>query len=406
MESYMSLLKRHGMKLWGGFLLGNLATFIPVFVVIFMFMFVVIFAVSTSGLALAEHAIDNPVALLEMIFSPSLIAIALLLALFGIIVGLFTSTFITAGSIGITAEAVTADRGTVGDFFSFGFRRLFPMFGLMLVLFLLAIPILFVAFFAATSFAAASDVPGEGVGSGLFFLLLTLLLFALYGLMFMHAPVSLIVEQKGVFDSISESFNTFKNNFGQVFLSGIIALAISIAGYLVLTIISSIVGFGSINHLEDRSLISSSLLNIVFFPLTCAIQMFVVSSIVFRYLRIIKQPPVTGGGWPPYGSEPYPDGGSGPSPYGGGERQSHGDGSTPYGSESQPYGDRSAPYGNGSHSSQQPYANGPAPYSEGSQPYADSSAPYGNGQNRHDHPREAHDERDNYVDRSDRNGDY
>lgn len=310
LASYLELLNRHGLKMWGSFMVGTLAAAIPMFVITFILIFVII-AVGFAGLS-GIDPFSSPNAILGAIFNPGFIIIGMLSLLFILFLSLLTSAFTSAGSIGVVADGIQQDRTTVGTYFRYGFRRLFPMLGLNLVLFLLAIPPMIPLIIGIFAFSTEAV---WGIVLGIILLLLTVILYIVYGLIVFHAPTALIAEQKGVFESLSASFHAFRSKFGQVLLSAVILFGISIAGGIITLLLEwLILGANPLDPYAEVHPLRSFLSIILMFPINTALQVIVISTLVYRYLRVIKPQPPEGGSPEPVTVAP-----TGPSPISGSE---------------------------------------------------------------------------------------
>lgn len=296
MSTYTEILNRHGLKMWGSFIVGSLAAIIPmmIVVVIGVILFVLIGFSAVAGLEHIDPLRDLE-ALLSAFINPGTILIGLGFFAFLVLISLLTSAFTSAGSVGVVSEAILEDRSAVGTYFRYGFRRLFPMLGLHLVLFLLAIPPI-IPFIIGIFFFATGEIWGGLFG--IIGVLLTIIAYIAYSLIVMHAPTALIAQSKGVFESIASSFNAFYKKFGQVLLSGVILFGISIAGGTISLILEwLIVGVNPFDVNAEPHPFRSILSLFLMFPINIALQMIITFTLAFRYLRVID--PTTPPGEPP-----------------------------------------------------------------------------------------------------------
>lgn len=314
MTSYFDTFRRFGLKMWGSFIVGTLAAAIPMVIIGLILVFALV-AISLAGIAGAGGSLDpfsNPEAIFSTIFNPATMIIAILMILFFIFVSMLTSAFTSAGSTGVVSEAIQEGRATVSAYFRYGFRRLFPMLGLTIVLFLLAIPPIIPLVIGIFMFAAET---GWGIALGIIFMLLTVLAYIVYGLIVMHAPTILIAEQKGVFESLSASYNAFRKKFGQVLLSAVILFGISIVGGIITLLLQwGISGANPFDISAEPHPIRSMLSSFLMVPVNAGLQVIVVFTLVFRYLHVIN-PKLPQGGSP----EPVTVGPTGPYPASGTE---------------------------------------------------------------------------------------
>lgn len=310
LTAYFDLLKRFGWRMWGSFIVGSLAASIPMVILMIILVFAII-AIGVSSVigAGAVDPFSDPDALFSTIFSGGTIIMTILFMLFFFFVSLLTSAFTSAGSTGVVSETIQEGRATIGAYFRYGFRRLFPMLGLSLVLFLLAIPPAIPLVIGIVLFAVAET---WSIILGVICLLLTILAYIIYSLIVMHAPAILIAEQQGVFASIAGSFRAFQKRFGEVILSGLILLGISIVGGVATMLLSWVIGGMNPFDFESepnpfRSLLSS----ILMVPINAGLQLVIVFTLVFRYLHVIKTPPTGGTEAPalvgPNADDPVPE---------------------------------------------------------------------------------------------------
>ncbi|AQS55094.1 hypothetical protein [Novibacillus thermophilus] len=292
MTSYFDMLNRHGLKIWGSFMVGTLAAAIPVIVITFFFTFMLA-AIVLARLSGIDPFNSSPEAILETLLNPGMVVVGILFLLFFILISLLTSAFTSAGSIGVVADSIQKNKTGVGTYFRYGFRRLFPMLGLHLVTLLLAvlplIPVVIgvLLFFTETVW---------GVAWGIILFLLTIVLYIVYGLVVLHAPAVLIAKNKGVFEALSASFHAFRTKFGQVALSALILFAITMAGGIVTLVLEGLIsGINPLDPYAEVHPLRSFLSLILMFPVNSALQVIVISTLVFRYLRVIHPDPPSDG---------------------------------------------------------------------------------------------------------------
>lgn len=299
MNTYTEILNRHGLKMWGSFIVGSLATIIPMMIVVFIGV-ILFFLIGRSALIGLEHIdpLRHPEELFKAFINPGTILIGLGFFAFLILVSLLASAFTSAGSVGVVSEAILENRSAVGTYFRYGFRRLFPMLGLHIVLFLLTIPPI-IPFIIGIFFFATEKI--WGVLFGIISMLLTIIAYLAYALIVMHAPTALIAHSKGVFESISDSFNAFYKKFGQVLLSGVILFGISIIGGMISLMLEWLfVGVNPFDVTAESNPFRSFLSLFLMFPVNIALQMIVTFTLAFRYLRVIHPAP-------PPGEPPVPE---------------------------------------------------------------------------------------------------
>jgi len=150
------------------------------------------------------------------------------------------NSFFIAGAYGAVCAPVFRGHSSIGSFFSAGFGNLWKMFGqqvLLLLFFMVPVLLLVLPF----GLLVETGDPSESflaVPAGL----LIILLYVGYALVSLHAPLFLIVERTGVWDSIRHAFRLATRKLGQTLLSGLIALALFF-GILLLFLLISVVIF-------------------------------------------------------------------------------------------------------------------------------------------------------------------
>ena len=293
MSAYFDLWRRFGWKMWGSFLVGSLAAAIPMVFLIIVAVFGIIAIGVTSVIGAGFDPLADPEDMFTALFSSGTIVVAILFFLFFLIASMLTSAFSYAGAAGVVTEVIQEQRASIGAYFRYGFRRLFPMLGLTVIMFLLAILPAIPAIIGVIFLAIAE---GWSVALGIIFVLLTVLAYIVYGLMVMHAPIILIAERKGVFASLGQSFRTFYRRFGQVVLSALILFGISIVGSVITLILEwAIAGVNPFDIYAESDPFRSFLSSILIFPISVGLQLIVMFTLAFRYLHIIQPPPTNGG---------------------------------------------------------------------------------------------------------------
>lgn len=289
MAAYLDVWKKFGWRMFGSFVVGSLAALIPmIFLGVILVVTLIAIGITSVDIAGADPFYDIDI-FLESLFTPVTIAVMIIFFILFFIGSILTSAFTSAGSIGIASAAMQERRVTVGTFFRYGFRRLFPMLGLSLMQMVMAIipgiPLIIAIFLFAHAKAWS-------VILGIIFVLLTVLAYLLYALIVLHAPTILITERAGVFASIAGSYLAFRNRFPEVMLSALILLGIVIAGGIITFIIQlTIVGLSFFDLQAEPDPFRNLLGNVITFPIQVGIQLVAVVTLVFRYLHIIKVPP-------------------------------------------------------------------------------------------------------------------
>jgi hypothetical protein len=225
-ESYFGTLKRHGVKLSFALLLGYLFYMTVTYLIAFLLMIPVILIGTAAGSDADQIA--------ESLFSePGGIAFAVVLLLLLFLAITLAESFFIAGAYGAASAGVFRDESSIGSFFSEGLRNLWKMFGQQVLLGLFfMVPLLLVTL--PFGLLAETEEPSPIAA------LLMFLIMVGYLWVFMYAPLLLIVERTGVWDSIRLAFGLIIKKPGQTLLSGLIALAI-ILGTLLLAVFVMVV---------------------------------------------------------------------------------------------------------------------------------------------------------------------
>ncbi|MEW9031494.1 MAG: hypothetical protein AB2404_01980 [Planifilum fimeticola] len=221
-ESYFGTLKRHGVKLSIALFLGYLLYMTITYLVAFLLMIpVILIGAAASGPDADQIA--------ESLFSePGGIVFGAVFLLLLFLASTLAESFFTAGAYGAASAGVFRGESSIGSFFSEGLKNLWKMFGQQILLRLFfMVPLLVVIL----SFGLLAET-GEPSPIASF---LMILIVVGYLWVFMHAPLLLTVERRGVWDSIRLAFGLIIKKPGQTLLSGLIALAI-ILGTLLLTV--------------------------------------------------------------------------------------------------------------------------------------------------------------------------
>ncbi|MDR6226506.1 hypothetical protein [Desmospora profundinema] len=217
MPTTWEMLKKHGLKMWGTNLLGHLLTYAVLSVIyfilyfVFVIFFIALFAFVEGGGA--DPFQDGFVAMMGFILVVSLV--------FGLISALVYS-LVVSGSFSMVSEVVWRDRFQFATYFQHGFRLLWKTIQQMLLLCLLSIPICLPFFFSLFGLVWSLD-HGDGSSVILLALLtfLSLIPILLFTLATLHAPVILVAEERGPWQSLKDSLHLFTNRFGTVFRSGL-----------------------------------------------------------------------------------------------------------------------------------------------------------------------------------------
>ncbi|GGA41409.1 hypothetical protein GCM10007416_13010 [Kroppenstedtia guangzhouensis] len=226
MGTFFSLLRRHGLKMWGINLLGSLIMMAAIFVMEIIFYFIGVVALLASvGIGVSVVGADN----LDQAFSSASVGVILLVVLFFILIYLLTfliQSFHSAGSIGLATEAVLDDSTSLNSYFRFATRYLWKMFLLSILLLLVSLPILIPWGIVDLGMSYASEIDS----TLLFFLcgaiwLLLLVAMILFGSFLLYSPYIMISENMRPWQSIRHSIRAARKSYGKAFGTLLILLA-------------------------------------------------------------------------------------------------------------------------------------------------------------------------------------
>ncbi|SMO35854.1 hypothetical protein [Melghirimyces algeriensis] len=217
MDTYFGLLKKHGLKMWGGYFLGNLITTVVLSMFILIFYLVGLITIFAAvGISVTDLQTGNiPEGNLEALGAGMVFGIILLLILYCLTI-LFTSSFQTAGSLGMATEAVLDGSTSLLSFFRLGFRYFWRIFLQSILIILITIPISvpLIAADLGIMFAYEADSMIFMVFCGILWFLFLLALIGFLCLL-IFAPVILIAENKGPWESIKLSFQASRKSLGK-----------------------------------------------------------------------------------------------------------------------------------------------------------------------------------------------
>lgn len=253
MENYFEVLRRHGLKLWVSFFVGSLAAGViaGIAAVISILVGVITLFVSAGDLlSNLGEAFDadspDPAAILENLFSPGMVIPLLITLMLFIGIMLLYSGFTNAGMNASVRNAVFEGRSSIETYFAQGFRYMLKMTGQLFLTGLFYLPVIIL--FSVGIFLVAYGIFEGGVPSvlgGMLLFLLATALFILLALVFLHAPVILVTEKTGIWESIALSARLFRKAFGQVFLSGLIVFLIHLIFGFALFMLGAIIGIAT-----------------------------------------------------------------------------------------------------------------------------------------------------------------
>ena len=301
MESYFELFRRHGLKLWVSFFVGSLAATVVAGIfafLIFLIGGIALFSSAGDVFSALEEAFDpfapDPAAALEAVFSPGVIISLLMMFLLFIGVVLFYSGFTNAGMNTMMRNAVFEDRSSIETYFTQGFRYMMKMVGQIFLTGLFYIPaiILVTIGIFLMIYGIAEGGAGPVLGGFLLFLVAAAL-FIVLALVFLHAPVILVTENAGIWESIALSARLFKRSFGQVFISGLIVFLIYLAYGTFFFILGAIVGIATfdpeaVNAANTGGSGLQTFFNLIQYALTPLIQVLSLLAIFVRYRNRLR----------------------------------------------------------------------------------------------------------------------
>lgn len=193
---------------------------------------------------------------------------------------------------------IKTNQVSIGNYFIKGFKNMFRMFLLMVTSALLYLPFFLIQAIAIYFMILNPDPIQIVISIGIVIILLILML--LLALALLHAPYILISENTGVIRSIRLSFQLFRRSFGQVFLTCLLTIAVTIS-YIM---IGMMIHLPSLFGLLDPTGVLVTVLSI-FMQIIQAIYGFAGSSLLitinglilaYRYHKYLRANILPGGG--------------------------------------------------------------------------------------------------------------
>lgn len=262
MENYFELLRRHGLTLWLGNIVGSLVAGVifavmTIIIALIGLLLLVLIAGGMIGSIMDPFNPESPdpfAAAMDKAAVPVLIGL-LIFSIFFILAFFLYSGFSSAGMNSMVNHAVFEDRSSLQIYFTQGLRFMWKMAGQQFLLFLFFIPSIVLFALGIVIFAAGLMEGNESLllVSSLPLLVATILTIVL-ALVFLHAPVILVAENTGIWKAIALSGRLFTRSFGQVFLSGLIIFLINFAYGLFLILLSEFFGFNSFDPASSAEL--------------------------------------------------------------------------------------------------------------------------------------------------------
>lgn len=226
-ESYIDTLKRHGAKLSIALFLGNLLHTFLFYAAFLLYLILAGLLIAMFSSVPSVFEADSDQIAENLASEPAGIVLAVVLLLLLVPVFQLPNSFLAAGSFGAASASVFRGEWSIGYFFTFGFQNLWKMFGqqILLALFFMG-PALLMILFGGLLIEIGNAPDIALVIFTLLFFLLLLVLHIGYLWVSLHAPLILVAERTGVWDSIRLAFRLTVKKPGQTLLSGLIALGI------------------------------------------------------------------------------------------------------------------------------------------------------------------------------------
>lgn len=237
-QSYFGTLKRHGVKLSVALFPGYLFHVAMAYLAAFLLIIFAVFIGAVASVLDAEPSEHGKIVLGAVFF----------LLLF--LAGTLPQSFFTAGAYGAAAACVFRGKSTISSFFSEGFRNLWKMFGQQVLLVLFLMVALLLVIFPFGLLVRTEEPPH-------ILIFLFLLILAGYLWVSLHAPLFLVVERTGVWNSILLSFRLIMKKPGQTLLSGLFALAILLGILLLAASILIVLPLLFMNLMEENGAVAA-----------------------------------------------------------------------------------------------------------------------------------------------------
>ncbi len=174
--------------------------------------------------------VEDPQQLMELLSSVTNVGLLVVVVLLGILIMSLTTSFFTAGAIGMAKEATATGRTTLKDMWASGRRHYLNLFlaeVLIMIVVIAGLVVLSLPFVADLAAGVESGDPKFGP------LVLWIILFVAYSLLISIAlamvPYALVVEGLGPISAIKAGIGFFRSNKMDVFLIWLVVLAVSMA---------------------------------------------------------------------------------------------------------------------------------------------------------------------------------
>ncbi|PTM58174.1 hypothetical protein [Desmospora activa] len=291
MGTYFKLLRRHGLKMWAGNLLGLLATSTIVGVIGVIILAILIGIVGTSITGTLGDAFSggdtNNIGNAFASIGVGILIVLLIGTLIFVILSTFIYSFCYAGSYAMVNEIVLDGIASIRTYFGSGFRYFGRMF---LHLFLLGL-VLFPFSIPAIVFEVLANIAlfnGNETGRllwGIAALVGWIFLF-IVNLGAIHGPVILTAENKGAWESLKLSYRLTFKSFGKVFLTVLCIIAATIT-YMIFSIPMTVTSMFAENNIG--LLLLTILLMGLFYLFLPFYQMAVQLIISLRYKQHLRK---------------------------------------------------------------------------------------------------------------------
>jgi hypothetical protein len=274
----LSVLNRHGIKLWFSMLVGGFLSFC----VMFTFTVLFIWMVAPSFFA---HPVET-MSVLRVDVLPRILGqlppdwkagLGLLSALW-----IFSMLFLLCGMMGAIREVTLHDRFSVGHFFYYGMR--YPLRIVLMAL-------IHAGLIGLTGWGVAqiAEVIPPGPGQTVVWIAGGLLMFGLTAVA-VHTPVIFMVENKGVLSAVGHSFRLILSQAGPAVLSLLYAL---ILGTLCVTVLTAIIAcpWFVLHFFGDQTIaniIGGGFGGLLFTLFHMIPAMFMIGTLFTRYVHLIR----------------------------------------------------------------------------------------------------------------------
>ncbi len=197
-----------------------------------------VFAVLLVGLSLFRLIISsnyNPEALASHLGASGFFIVSLLImsVLFMILITIFLSAFARTAIIGMTKEGLESKKTSLRTGWESIKRDGFTVFGFILFLGILLIPIVFLGFFPAILMSLLNAGGFLRAASLFLSFFITLLLIAVVYTLLMFTPQCIVLESKGIFSGVKRSYDFVRNNIFLVLEYLIIVVFVSFFVFVV-----------------------------------------------------------------------------------------------------------------------------------------------------------------------------